>query len=443
MHDHDDATTAGERWFDYAAAHPHTNVEIGGVAVTAGPAPSSVELHALIDLMRMAHPPLRDRARPRGANAVGPTVPADHLEEVALTTQGGDLALHSAIERVCAQPLTDVTWGMTLLHGHRDNEFALLLRAHHGLLDGMSLIGITLAAMREPGLPRRRTPPVSPPSWTRARVRALVRAVAGIVLPANAISLGPDRVQAPTGPPRRMWVHTPLPRMKAIAREGGVSLNDVYLAALAGALRPWLPPKGTGTVRVTVPLNTRRGDTSAALGNFHRGIPVILPCHLPTAAERLAATRLATRNIRISHRDPDADVLFDVLPTRWHGRALARILHPRRTTMVATHVPGPTQPLHLNGRRIRAMLPLMFLPAGHHLSVCLGEYAETAHLAVVADSSLPDIDELPARWLAELDALEGAFTQPGPVTASMPSTIMDTAPDDAEPVATSSAEQDA
>ncbi|MFD3566926.1 WS/DGAT domain-containing protein [Streptomyces sp. NPDC058667] len=442
MHDHDDATAAGERWFAYAAAHPHTNVEIGGVAVVAGPAPSTVELHALIDLMRAAHPPLRDRARPRGASAASPAAPADHLEEVALSAQGGDLALHAGIERVCAQPLTDVTWGMTLLHGHRDNEFALLLRAHHGLLDGMSLIGITLAAVREPGPPRRRTPSVPPPSWTSTRVRALVRAVAGITLPANAISLGPDRVQAPTGPPRRMWVHTPLPRMKAIAREGGVSLNDVYLAALAGALRPWLPDKSTGTVRVTVPLNTRRVDTSTALGNFHRGVPVILPCHLPTAAERLAATRPATRNIRNSHRDPDAEVLFDILPTRWHGRALARILHPRRTTMVATHVPGPAHPVKLHGHSINALLPLMFLPAGHHLSICLGEYAGTAHLAVVADPSLPNLDELPARWLAELDAFEGALTQPRPGTASMPSILTDPALDDAERVATSSAGPD-
>ncbi|MFD3548698.1 WS/DGAT domain-containing protein [Streptomyces sp. NPDC058655] len=441
--DHDDATAAGERWFDYAAAHPHTNVEIGGAAVVAGPAPSTVELHALIDVMRAAHPPLRDRARPRGASAAGPAVPADHLKEIALTAQGGDLALHAAIERVCAQPLRDVTWGMTLLHGHRDNEFALLLRAHHGLLDGMSLIGITLAAVREPGPPRRRTPPVHPPSWTSARVRALVRAVAGIALPAHAISLGPDRGRAPTGPTRRMWVHTPLPRMKAIAREGGVSINDVYLAALADALRPWLPDPTTGTVRVTVPLNTRRVDTSAALGNFHRGVPVILPCHLPTAAERLAATRLATRNIRISHRDPDADVLFDFLPTRWHGRALARILHPRRTTMVATHVPGPARPLELYGHSINALLPLMFLPAGHHLSVCLGEYAGTAHLAVVADPSLPDIDKLPARWLAGLDALEDAFTQPRPATAPTPSTVTDPASNNTERVTTSSAGQDA
>ncbi|MET9323693.1 WS/DGAT domain-containing protein [Streptomyces sp. NPDC003038] len=412
MHDHDDATAAGERWFDYAAAHPHTNMEIGGVAVVAGPVPSTVELHALIDLIRAAHQPLRDRARPRGASTGGPAEPADHLQEVALPAHGGDVALHAAIERVCAQPLTDVTWGMTLLHGHRDNEFALLLRAHHGLLDGMSLIGITLAAVRETGLPHRRTPPGPSRSWTTARVRALLRAVAGLALPAQALSLGPARVQAPTGPPRRLWVHTPLPRMKAIARAGGTSLNDVHLAALAGALRPWLPNPATGPVRAMVPLNTRRGNTSAALGNFHRGVPVVLPSHLPTAAERLAATHRATASIRTGRRDPYADVLFETLPTRWHGRALARALHPRRTTMVATHVPGPARPLELHGHSINALLPMMFLPAGHHLSVCLGEYAGTAHLAVVADPSLPDLDELPTRWLAELDALEVTLTHP-------------------------------
>ncbi|MFJ7058518.1 wax ester/triacylglycerol synthase domain-containing protein [Streptomyces microflavus] len=412
MHDHDDAATAGERWFDYAAAHPHASMEIGGVAVIAGPAPSTAELRALIDLVRAAHPPLRDRARPRGANAGGRAEPAEHLQEVALRAHGGDVALHAAIERVCAHPLADVSWGMTLLHGHRDNEFALLLRAHHGLLDGMSLIGIMLAAVREPRLPHRRTPPAPSPSWTTGRVRALVRAVAGLALPARTISLGPTRGQAPTGPPRRLWVHTPLPRIKAIARAAGTSLNDVYLAALAGALRPGLPDRATGTVRAIVPLNTRRSSTSTELGNFHRGVPVVLPCHMPTAAERLAATHLATANILTSRRDPDADVLFDVLPSRWHGRALARILHPRRTTMVATHVPGPAHPLELDGRSIEALLPLMFLPAGHHLSVCLGEYAGTAHLAVVADPSLSGIDELPTRWLAELDALEATFTQP-------------------------------
>lgn len=159
MHGHDAAAAAGERWFDYAAAHPHSSMEIGGVAVITGPAPSTVELHALIDLARAAHPPLRDRARAPGANTRGPAAPADHLEEVALPTRGGDVALHAAIERVCARPLTDVTWGMTLLHGHRDNEFALLLRAHHGLMDGMSLIGVMLAALGNPASRAATHPP--------------------------------------------------------------------------------------------------------------------------------------------------------------------------------------------------------------------------------------------------------------------------------------------
>ncbi|MGC0416858.1 WS/DGAT domain-containing protein [Embleya sp. AB8] len=415
---HDDAAVTGERWFDYAAAHPHSNMEIGGAAVIAGPVPSTDELRAVIEMARAAHPPLRDRARPPGANARGPAAPADHLEECALPAHGGEVALHTAIDRVCARPLTDVTWGITVLHGHRDNEFVLLLRAHHGLLDGMSLIGVMLAALGEPGLPRRRTPPKPAPSWTPRRVRALLRAAADIALPAHAVRLGPAGVPAPTGPPQRRWAHTPLARMKAIARASGTSVNDVYLAALAGALRPWLPDAAKDTVNVLVPLDTRRRHTSNEVGNFHRGVRVVLPCRLPTAAERLAATHLATANIRTGRLDPDADVLLETLPTRWHGRAIARLLRPQRTTLVATRVPGPARPLELHGRNIHTLLPLMFLPAGHHLSICLAEYAGTAHLAVVADPSLPAIDELPTRWLAELGALESTPTQRGPTTAS-------------------------
>ncbi|MET7301360.1 WS/DGAT domain-containing protein [Embleya sp. NPDC005575] len=404
MHERDSA--AGERWFHYGAAHPHSTMEIGGVAVVSGPVPSTDELLVLIDMVRAAHPPLRDRARAPGANARGPAAPADHLEKFELPTDGGEVALHAAIERGCAQPLTEVTWGVTLFHGHRDNEFALLLRAHHGLLDGMSLIGIMLAALGEPGLRPRRTPPKPPTSWTPRRVRALLRGVADIALPGQAVTLGPAGVRAPTGPPRRRWAHTPLTRMKAIARAGGTNLNDVYLAALAGALRPWLPDDAAGTVQAMVPLDTRRSDTSNAVGNFHRGVRVALPCRTPTAAERLAATYLATADIRSGRYDPDADTLFDTLPTRWHGRAMALSLHPRRTTLVSTYVPGPAQPLELHGHSIHTLLPLMFLPPGHHLSICLAEYAGTAHLAVVADPSLPAVDELPTRWLAELDALE-------------------------------------
>ncbi|MYS81535.1 WS/DGAT domain-containing protein [Embleya scabrispora] len=404
MHERD--SEAGERWFHYGAAHPHSTMEIGGVVLVSGPAPSTDELHALIDIVRAAHPPLRDRARTPGAHARGPTVPADHLEEFALPVDGGEAALHAAIERVCGRPLADVTWGTTLLHGHREDEFALLLRAHHGLLDGMSLVGIMLAALGEPSLRRHRAPPKSAPVWTPRRVRALLRGVADLARPADAVTLGPAGVRAPTGPPRRRWAHTPLARMKAIARASGTSLNDVYLAALAGALRPLLPDDATGIVQAMVPLDTRRSDTSEAVGNFHRGVRVALPCRMSTAAERLAATHLATANIRTGRYDPDADTLFDTLPTRWHGRAVARSLHPRRTTLVSTHVPGPARPLELLGHGIHTLLPLMFLPPGHHLSVCLAEYAGTAHLAVVADPSLPAVDQLPARWLAELDALE-------------------------------------
>ncbi|GAA4803363.1 WS/DGAT domain-containing protein [Streptomyces ziwulingensis] len=412
MNEMDVPEIEGARWFGYEAAHPGVSMAIGAVALAGGTPPSRAEMSLLLASACEAYPQLRDQARlPTSPDGRSPVEPGDHLVELPLPPGSGSRGLHQAIEGVCAEPLPGLSWAVWLLHGHDEDEFALIVRAHQGLLDGVSLANIMLRTLSGRVPVRGRARPKPRRRWSPGLVSALAREAAGLLIPAAVPFVAHD---TPThGRHHRLWAQTSTSRLRSIATAYGASVNDVYLGALAGSLRPWLPagrPRRR-QVQVMVPLNTRDRGTAAAMGDHVRGLLVPLPCHLPTAAERLAGTERETRRITRSRRDPNAGALFDMLPKRWTAAATGLSLRPQRTSLLATYVQGPGRPLEIAGRSIRGLLPLMSLPAGHRLAVGLTEYAGFAYLGVVADRSLPRAEELPERWLAELDAFEAGMPE--------------------------------
>ncbi|GAA3027833.1 hypothetical protein GCM10020000_00330 [Streptomyces olivoverticillatus] len=166
-------------------------------------------------------------------------------------------------------------------------------------------------------------------------------------------------------------------------------------------------------MRAKIPLGLRRPGTAGALGAEISADWLTLPCGTADPVERLA--QVAARHPphpgparRSRHRRTDAHVA----PPRLRRLVLESDMNPRRTSLVATHVPGPARRLSLAGREITGILPLMFLFAGQRLSVCLATYADTAYFSVMADRSTPDLDNLPLLWQKELDRLAEAARCP-------------------------------
>jgi hypothetical protein len=374
---------------------------IGVAALCLGPVPTREELYLVIGRAVDAYPELV------------PSEPADfrpnqHLFEVRADDGSGAEGLDAALDELTNQPLPGVLWGMWLVHGYASGEFAVVLRGHHARFDGMLLAqfyGLLLGA-------ERAETPRSAPSAGRperpkagAAVREALCALRELWHPARPMAA--DSVLS--GRVRHVCTSAELPRMRRIGAAYGATVNDIYLAALAGALAAWeSSPQWHGDrrpVRVLIPISLRGPGTSGRLGNEINAGWLALPCGTADPVERLRLVIAGNQQIRARGADPGTGALVRTLPPRMHRLLLEVDNHPRRTSLAATHVPGPSQELSLAGRRITGIRSLSFLAASQRLTACLATYADAAYFSVMADEGVPGLDHLPALWLKELNLL--------------------------------------
>jgi WS/DGAT/MGAT family acyltransferase len=150
----------------------------------------------------------------------------------------------------------------------------------------------------------------------------------------------------------------------------GVTVNDVLLAVVAGAIRRWLAThdEPLQTVRVQVPVSMHHRDEEAeALGNRDSFLFCDLPVSEPDPLKRLASINAETRR-RKSHHDPDE--LYSFFHSLSHVRPLYRVASslasgPREFALSVSNVPGPREPVHLLGARV-AELYSVAEPAERH-----------------------------------------------------------------------------
>ena len=124
-------------------------------------------------------------------------------------------------------------------------------------------------------------------------------AAAGLRLAQDAMSIAlmteDSRTRFKGKPGRRKAVawNEPLPidEVKAVCRALGVSVNDVLLSCVAGALRRYLAERGDATegveLRAMVPVNLRPPQQEARLGNRFGLGPLVLPVGIANPRARL------------------------------------------------------------------------------------------------------------------------------------------------------------
>ncbi|MBH1937909.1 hypothetical protein I5Q34_27180 [Streptomyces sp. AV19] len=257
-----------------------------------GPAPALHDLRDRAAARWARHDRLRMGPGPRCWVPGPPFDPVHHVTATAAGTRPGSLEEHTA--QLLARPFGPPRppWQLHLLPAPGDG-FALLLRAHHALLDGRSLL--TLVQELLDGPPARRT---ASPAPARRRGTGLKD-----VLPAGR----PLPFHGPVDSRRAVaWSRVTAGELAA-ARDalpsGRASANAVFLAATAGALRgagaagrlPFLPG-----VCAMVPVDVRVND-DAALGNHYATVRVPLPVR-NDPRRRLAAVDRFTRGTALHER---------------------------------------------------------------------------------------------------------------------------------------------
>ena len=387
-----------------------------------------------------------------------------HLVRVALPRAD----LEAYVGDLLARPfdLTRSPWELHLVDhpadGHGPASSAVVARLHHCIADGIALASVLVSLTDDApdapvedggGLPapsvllgrRGRTRTAHRPGAVRraADGTAEVAGVVGAPDPARAwrrprelagavrfgasvaatavrlllLSRDPrTRLRGRPGPAKRAaWAEpVPLDDVKAVAAGLGASVNDVLLAATAGALRRHLLAHGEPArdVRVFVPVNLRPVDVPVprTLGNRFGLVLVPLPVSLPDPAARVRAVRdhVARSRVRSEAGATFALVsLLGFLPSWLHG-AVLRVLGAK-TTAIVTNVPGPREPVWLAGRRVEDVVFWVPQAASVGLGVSLFSYAGRVLVGVAADARLvPDPRALADGVRAELDTLRAA-----------------------------------
>ena len=304
---------------------------------------------------------------------------------------------------------------------------AMLVRLHHAIGDGISLMRVLLnLADLSPNEPWP-TPGEAAPSpvltlWERARrmtERWLHRGHDLLLHPgqgyevskslARVLALPPDvahPLRGNLGPAKRACASLPLEldEVKRRCKRVGCTINDLLMGALAGALgktlsrRMALPDEME--LRAVVPVDLRGGD-SRELSNRFGLVFLRLPVGCTDPAERLQRTR---KNMLELKNSPEALVTYELLsavgatPREWEAAIINWF--GDKASAVVTNLPGPRQPLYLGNARIESVM--YWVPQSGHLALGISflSYAGRIRLGVASDAGLlPDPEELQRDFL--------------------------------------------
>jgi diacylglycerol O-acyltransferase / wax synthase len=365
---------------------------------------------------------------------------AFHLRHTALPSPGGDEQLKRLCGRIFSQALdrSRPLWELWLVEGLADDRFALLSKTHHALVDGISgvdIVTVLFDASPDPAgvapereraprplptdvklladaLLERATAPAEIARSVRAALRGPRQVAAklggaayglGAVARAGLTSAPPSPLNVRIGPHRRFtWVRGDLQQFKAVKNALGGTVNDVVLAAVAGALGRYLRRRGEPidetVLRAMVPVSVRADVERGALGNRVAAMWAELPIGETDPIERLQRISEEMSGVKESGQAVGAQVLTELTgfaPPTIMAQAARLSARQRMFNLVVTNVPGPQFPLYMLGRRLQEIFPMVPLAANQALGIAIMSYDGQLNFGLNADyDALPDLEQL-------------------------------------------------
>lgn len=377
-----------------------------------------------------------------------------HLRHTALPKPGGERELKILASRLFSQALdrSKPLWEMFLVEELEGDRFAIIIKSHHAMIDGISGVDIGTVIFdvtpdAEPIVPKEEwkpkplpsnisllergakelaTEPVKlgekaigalrKPSTLAGRVGESAEGLAEV---ARALAdAAPDvPLNVPIGPHRRItWTSAPLEDFKKIKDVFGTTVNDVVLAIAAGSVRKWLVKRGVDTdgleLRAMVPVSVRSDDERGQLGNKLATMRAPLPVYEPDPVARLEIVSASMDGLKQSKQALGAEViarLNDFAPPTLLAQAARLTFSTRLFNLLVTNVPGPQIPLYVLGRKLERPYPVAFLAKNHGLAVGVMSYSGQVNIGLIGDfDAMPDIGQVRRGLNESLDELTAA-----------------------------------
>lgn len=333
-----------------------------------------------------------------------------HVRHVALPKPGDWRQFCILLARLQARgldmkrPLWEayVIEGLNGVEGLPENSFAIMLKVHHAAIDGISGAEIVTAihSLTEDVLP----PEVdddwegeSDPSelyvWSRAYLHNLQRPVKFVrtlgnlvpaIIRADKANADPDQERRPPLTAKTRFnaritsnrvveaLIMDLDEVKFIRKAlGNVTINDVIVCIIGGALRKYLESKDElpeDSLIAGAPINVRAERNSESSGNQVSMMTIDMATGIADPVERLQAIHQSAEHSKAFSSALGGSVVMDLteilIPqvAGWSLRAAmnvaARSDKPMPAHVLISNVPGPQFPIYLAGARVSLVMGL-------------------------------------------------------------------------------------
>jgi diacylglycerol O-acyltransferase len=391
-----------------------------------------------------------------------------HVRHAALPWPGGERELGELVGRLQSTPidLARPPWECTIIEGLDDHRFALFIKLHHSLIDGVSgmkLLQRTMASSQKASVHL-------PPFWDSASARkeptsaareashhksaptvaeAMASAIGGLslqsqTLPQLASAFGKiikrigdpsDGLAVPFNAPQSMLngrVHEKrrfatqqiaMERMRAVCEAAGGTLNDVTLALCGAALRRFLlerdclPDK---PLTAGIPISVRTKDDEGT-GNGISFIVSTLGTDIEDARLRMQTIQASVHHAKTHVQSLPKQAMMQYTMLLMAPSILTLLLGlggrvPPMFNITISNVPGPDKPLYFRGAQLLSIFPASIVTHGQALNITCESYAGQMNFGFTAcHASVPSMQRV-AVYLGEaMDELEVAFGIQPPV----------------------------
>jgi diacylglycerol O-acyltransferase len=323
-----------------------------------------------------------------------------HVRRIAAPSSGARREFDELVGRLMSCPLDRARppWQLWLIEGMEQGRAAVLMKFHHALVDGASGPGLVETMLDISPQPRPPAIDANPslaesgmPRFARRALWAIFNVVVmtpyrivGVLeqtlrqqiavrrlanRPPHFFEAPTTRFNRPISPQRRIsGTRLPMTRVKAVKRAFGVTLNDVVLAVVSGALRRYLQDRGELPERpllAQVPISIR--GESPEVGSQLRSMTVGLATDVTDPAERMKTifgnTQGAKEMAKVLTAHQSIGVT-ETLPPGLLGLA-ARVYtasrlgtHVAPINVVISNVPGPDYRFYLAGAVVEQWVPI-------------------------------------------------------------------------------------
>ncbi|KAF0165575.1 MAG: WS/DGAT/MGAT acyltransferase [Rhodocyclaceae bacterium] len=378
-----------------------------------------------------------------------------HVKRRVLPGKAGKKELQALASELSVQPLNPgkPLWRFDLVENYNGGS-ALVSRIHHSIADGIALVGVILSLTdQSPDAPAQRRSTAKhkeehaddmPAGLLETLVETLTSAVSmGTELGGKALNLASDTdrlstygkygiglltelakllampVDSPTSfkgktstVKRVAWCDPiPLGEVKALGKALGCSVNDILLAAVAGALRAYFQQKGEAVegveVRAVIPVNLRSAKDEGTLGNRFGLGTLSLPVYEANPFARLFLVRERMNELKNSYQPPLTLGLLaavGVAPKMVQQQFLDILA--AKASAVMTNVPGPKQPLYLAGARLDQVMVWVPQSGDIGIGVSILSYNDKVQFGMVTDRHyVPDPETITPLFEAEFEKM--------------------------------------